>query len=379
MKTDRKGGSCMEEKKPFLLKLFGIALTAAAVFFLLRRTFGALVPFLVGFGAAALIHPLVRALNGRFGMKPRPTAVLLTLFFWMTLGALSAVLTVRAAVRLGGWSTRLPELYADRLEPALTELFDRLSRFTAKLDEKLGGGLSDTLGGLFGSLRDSLGAAVSELSVTALAKLSASAAKIPRVIVGFVFAVLSSFFFAADFDGITAFAAKKLPPRALGVLKELGSRFLTAARSFLRSYSLLFLMTLGELSLGFCLLRAEKPFGTAIFIAFFDILPVFGTGGILLPWALLSFLTGKDGFGIGLLILWGVVSLVRNIAEPRIVGRQVGLHPLAALMAMYIGTKLFGLWGLFLAPTALAVVLPLLDRPAQTEPSDEGLSNRTTS
>ena len=105
------------------------------------------------------------------------------------------------------------------------------------------------------------------------------------------------------------------------------------------------------------LLGMPYPALLALGIAVFDILPVLGTGGVLLPWAAVLFIIEEHGLAIGLLVLYLVILVVRNMVEPRIVGRQIGLHPLATLAALFLGLKLFGLVGLVAFPVALTVLV----------------------
>lgn len=95
----------------------------------------------------------------------------------------------------------------------------------------------------------------------------------------------------------------------------------------------------------------------ALAIAVFDILPVLGTGGILLPWAVILLLLGDKMLAAGILVLYLVITVVRNIAEPRLVGKQIGLHPLATLIAMFLGLKILGIAGMVLFPMLLAVLV----------------------
>ena len=128
---------------------------------------------------------------------------------------------------------------------------------------------------------------------------------------------------------------------------------------YLRVYFLLFLMTFTELLIGFMILGRSYAFLLALFISAMDILPVLGVGTVLLPWAAFLFLA-KDFHGaIGLLILWGVITVVRQVLEPRLIGESFGMHPLVALIALYAGLRLFGFAGLILGP-AVAVFLRLL-------------------
>ena len=98
----------------------------------------------------------------------------------------------------------------------------------------------------------------------------------------------------------------------------------------------------------------------ATVIAVVDLLPVFGTGTVLVPWALVSLLLGQYPLGSGLLILYGVSLIVRQVAEPRLVGASLGLHPLASFAAMFVGYRLFGIVGLLLGPAVALSVTGLL-------------------
>ena len=90
----------------------------------------------------------------------------------------------------------------------------------------------------------------------------------------------------------------------------------------------------------------------AFIIAGLDFLPIIGAGAVLLPWALLSFAGGDLRFGLGLLIIYGVVTIARQISEARLIGGSLGIHPLATLFAMYAGLKLFGFFGMLMGPVA---------------------------
>ena len=101
----------------------------------------------------------------------------------------------------------------------------------------------------------------------------------------------------------------------------------------------------------------------AALIAVFDIFPIVGAGLILLPWTVITFIQGNVLQGIGMAVLYVVVIIVRQIMEPRIVGRQVGLPPLVTLACMFVGTSLFGGVGLFGLPILAAILTNLNDDP----------------
>jgi len=106
-------------------------------------------------------------------------------------------------------------------------------------------------------------------------------------------------------------------------------------------------------------LRVNNSIPIALGIAIFDALPVLGTGGIMVPWIAIALLNGKIPLAVGLAILYAIVLVVRNIIEPRIVGNQLGLHPLVTLSAIYAGFKLMGVMGMILFPIMVQILAGL--------------------
>ena len=121
------------------------------------------------------------------------------------------------------------------------------------------------------------------------------------------------------------------------------------------------LLTFFELTIGLHILGIENALVIAFLIAIFDVLPVLGTGGIMIPWILICFLNKQMKTCVGLLILYLVITVIRNIIEPKIVGKQIGLHPLLMLLCMYLGAKLFGFLGIFILPILILILQNLND------------------
>jgi len=155
---------------------------------------------------------------------------------------------------------------------------------------------------------------------------------------------------------------RKLPQNKLRVLLLESKQCLgeTLIR-YIRSYALILLITFCELCAGLGILGVRRFWTVALLIAIFDILPVVGTGGIMIPWAIISLIQAKYGLALGLTAVYLAILVVRNIIEPKIIGNQVGLHPLVALCSMFVGTKLFGFIGLFGLPIALSIAKTLHD------------------
>ena len=130
----------------------------------------------------------------------------------------------------------------------------------------------------------------------------------------------------------------------------------------IKAYCLIILITTFELTVGFYILKFVGVFDNpyivfiAVAIAFIDIIPVLGTGTVLLPWAVISFIIGNVGLGIGLLVLYVIILVIRQIIEPKLVAGQVGLPPIATIIAMYIGSKTLGVLGFFILPFIVILV-----------------------
>ena len=105
----------------------------------------------------------------------------------------------------------------------------------------------------------------------------------------------------------------------------------------------------------------DKAFTIAAIIAVLDIIPVLGVGGAIFPWALVQLIKGRFVFAIGLIVLYVIVLVVRNIIEPKVVGGQVGLHPVVMLICMFAGVKIFGVLGLFVMPVVIIILKNLND------------------
>ena len=122
----------------------------------------------------------------------------------------------------------------------------------------------------------------------------------------------------------------------------------------IRSYVMIMMLTFTELSILFTLFGIEHAVLKAALIAVFDIMPILGTGGIVIPWAVVSLVLGYTELGIQLLIIYAIVTVIRNYMEPKIVGTQLGLHPIITLVTMFIGLRLFGFWAMFGLPVGIS-------------------------
>lgn len=199
-----------------------------------------------------------------------------------------------------------------------------------------------------------VGDALTEAIASVSAELPRVAARIisgmPTVLLFIGVTVISGFYFCIDRRGIEEGLLSLLPQGMRGRIPLWGERIKCASFRYLRAYLWLLMLTFLELFIGFCILRVEYAFLLAALIAVVDLLPVLGVGTILVPWAVIELINRDVRLGIGLLILYGIVSVAHQVLEPKLVGKSLGLHPLLTLMAGYIGYRTFGFLGMAVAP-----------------------------
>ncbi len=341
------------------------AAAVAVLYWLGRQGVELLLPFLLAVGVAMLVHPLGRGLGKRTGISPRLCNVLVLFVLGGALGGLGYLAVyyfLRQAAELYAWL----QSNADSLASALGGLLGgedggiSLPIFIEKLFRlpliaELFGGLDAMLRSLAEALLSGLGKDLTNAALDI-------AAAVPSAFLSLLVFLLSCFYLCLDGERIFAWAMGCFPSGVRPRVKRTCEALTKGLRAYLRAYLLIFLLTLAELWIGLCIVRVRYAFLLAVVISLLDLLPVIGSGLVLAPWGIFCLLSGNVRLGAGLLVLWGVVTLVRQIAEPKIVGNSLGLHPLLALAAMYVGFRLFGAVGLIFGPCAAIAIKVILQQ-----------------
>lgn len=341
-----------------LRQLLALAAAAGAVWLALRFLLPGLAPFLLALVLSALLEPAVRVLTQRGWRRGFAAALLTLLLLTLLIWALTA-LGGRCLSRISALARELPALVR------------RLSRATAALEQRLLGmmdagspELRDALELALSGLGEALGALPMQLSQGLLGLLSRAAQSGPDVLLFAVTAGLGTFFLSAGFPKSMAFLEAQLPDRLRQRLQGIGADLKSSFGGLLRTQLLLMVLCFLELLLAFQLLGVENTAELALLTALVDALPVFGTGTVLLPWAAGSALLGDGGRALGLAAVWIGSNVLRNCLQAKLLGDQIGLSPMASLMAVYIGWRIGGVGGMLLLPVLLSVLQQLNDRGA---------------
>ncbi len=331
------------------LYIFAYALMFSALAYIaLRYALPALLPFLLAWLVATVLQrPVVYAEKKLKIPKKAAAAVLVLVFISTLLGIIFALVSIliRQGAELVSKISGDPAAITGKVDA----MFESMGKFLEKFGIEYDGGLPSVISNAAISV-------ISSLASSLTGAAAGFAASLPRVFIFIAALVISSIYFCADYRKISNYILSTAPTRAALVVSTLKKEFGAVMTKYVRSYFLLFLLTLGELFLGLTVIGVDSAFVLAAVIAFVDVLPVLGTGIVLFPWAVVKLITGDVRMGISLLIIYAIVSVVRQVVEPKIVGAGIGLHPAVSLIMMYIGLKAFGIVGLIVMPIVFTIV-----------------------
>lgn len=337
--------------KKLLWWALGLLGAALAVRFLLPP----LLPFVFGLGLALAAERPVRTLTGR-GLRRGLAAALCVGTLLLLAGAGLWLLLRRGAYELQALGRELPSLLRGLAGPMA-----RLRAWMDGLAARAPDGLGATLQAYVDALFASGPAMAGRLSESALGWASGLAAGLPGAVLAVVTALLSGFFISAELPELRRWLRSRLPAAWAQRLAAAGARVKRALGGWLRAQLKLMGITFLILNVGLLVLRVRYPLLAALVITVVDALPVFGTGTILIPWALVLFLRGQTKTGVGLVVLYGAAALSRQALEPRLVGKQVGLNPVLTLLALYTGYRLLGVGGMIVFPITAMLLKQIWD------------------
>ncbi len=347
----------MEHKQKFIVNIVYYAILICFAYLGVSYALPVLTPFIEAFVIVWLGRIPAKWIAKKTPLPEKPFRVLFVLFFYAIVAVLFLTIGVKIGSAAGGFVSRIPDIYRQDIVPIFNEMFQYVEETISRME--LDPVLMTNLENAFSQFIQSMGQWVSQISVSLVRILSNYVAAVPSFFIRTIIMIVSSFFIALDYEKIIWVLGKIMPKKlreGAHTIKEYGGRVLF---QYLRSYALIFCITCVELSIGLLILRVPNAIGLAFLIAVIDILPILGLGGVLIPWLIVSFVLGNYGLAIGLLILYLVITVIRNVIEPKIIGKQIGLHPLLTLIGMFVGLRLFGILGLFGIPIAMSILLQL--------------------
>ena len=334
--------------------IWGGVLAGLYIFFRFLLPF--VLPFLIGLCLARWMEPSVKALRDRLGL-PRPLGA--GLITALLVGLLLAVcwLAVSRLMREAGELLEQMPAFMSRL-PEISEVWE--ARVYGWI-EAAPPSLRETLRGGFDSLMSGSVAIPASLYTTLMARLSGIAAALPSLALFICASILGTFLISCDYPRLTGLMLRPFSISQKEKILLIQARMADTLGKWLKAQGMMMGMTFVLLCIGFWVLRMDAVLLPAALIALVDALPVLGAGLCLIPWALYNWAAGDIHTAIGLVVLFGVIVLARGLAEPKLVGSQLGMRALPTFAAMYIGFKAMGVWGMILFPILAITVKQVWD------------------
>ncbi len=344
-------------------KIFCFAMLLLGLYLILSYAKTLLIVIAIVWGISAVIDTLARK-TARVTHLPRKLLAVLYLLLLIVL--LGGVLFLalhrlwRELEELALWLEENRGVIGEKISEGMASAETMLSKIPI-----LG---SAEENGVFSEFGINLDTMISDLIHQAFLRLSSSLTSsfgglvrgTPKLLVTVIVTVLACFYLSMDYVGLRDRLISLFPSHTAQRFDAIRQKAGFAVRRFLRAYLLLMLLTFVQVFIGLMILGKRYAFLIALLVAFVDILPILGVGTVLVPWAIVSILLKNYYFGFGLLVLFGVVTIVRQFAEPRLVGGSLGIHPLVSLLFLFAGLELFGFFGMILGPAAALILKEIL-------------------
>lgn len=337
----------MEKYKKIVYIGLSILLCVLFSYIFLKYALGILLPFLFSLGIVVISRPLVDKISKATKWRKSVVAVLVVAILLAFFILIISLICTYAVIQIGNVSEKLIE-YLSSNNNYITKVLDFLEDLKGKFPFL--NGKEENYPGIH--------EIATEMAVTSLKSITSALtnavgsfiASLPAIVITIVIITLSLFYFAKDYEKISSYVKSKLPSGLREKMPEIKKDIVLVTIKYLRSYLLLFLITFIELFIGFLIMKIENAFLLSIIIAVVDILPVLGTGIVLVPWSIVMLISGNSTIGLGILLLYAIIYLVRQFIEPKIISSHIEVHPIIAIFSMYAGLKLAGIGGMILAP-----------------------------
>lgn len=357
-----------QKRWSFIVNTLYFGLFIAAFYFFMKYAFWTVFPFIFAFVVAAVLQkPLKLMTKSDKAPKGVISAALSLFVFGIIITAF-----VLGGVRIIYGIKDLITYFTDRCSN-LVEFFDVLKTgylgleiaqiLPAEVNNAITSGIDSVSeyfasGDIFTTLTENVSKFISPIGSVI--------STVPSFIIGFVVSAVATCFMTATFDDIKDFIIRQFSEENQYKVRRAKYILLSSVGKMIKAYIGIIFITTIEVFVGLSILKligvldGSHILIISFIIACIDIIPVLGTGTVVLPWSVYSFVTGNIGMGIGLIVIYAVITVIRQFIEPKLVAGQVGISPVVTIIAMFIGIKIFGAVGIFILPL-LVIIINLLN------------------
>ena len=316
------------------------------------KLLGFFMPFVIGWVIASIASPVVNWLEKRMKLIKKWGSALIIICVLGGVGLLIYLIASTVSREIMSLMQNMPDMYQD-LEAGMESIGESL-KGVFKL---LPAGVQEAWHTMMDNLEQVMGDIIGKLSEPTVSAAGRFAKSIPSALIATIVTFISAYFFIAEREDVILWAKRIAPNALVSRMTMVVDNLKYAVGGYFKAQLKIMVVVYALLLAGFLILRIHFAFLLAFLIAFLDFLPFFGTGTALLPWAVYKFMMGDYKLVAGLLILYGVTQLVRQLIQPKLVGDSMGLKPLVTLVLLYAGYKAGGVFAMiFAVPVGLIVI-----------------------
>ncbi len=323
------------------------------IYLIVKFMLSFLLPFIIGLILSYLVQKAARKISERTILsKGSCAAIFVTVTYILVITAVT-VIAISAFNMLSGFVSNGENIKS--IESILEKLRSSLDGISKNLPE----GIAKNSSLIFTQLKDNILTRI----VSFVSSLATNIARsLPSFLFGCVVTIVASFYIAKDYEKLLKFLGGMLSKKSVENIVIIRDIIVQNVFGFMKGYLILLTITFAELFVGFLIIGVKKSALLAAVIALVDILPVIGTGTVLLPWSLICMLSDNMSRGVSLLLIYVIITVIRNLIEPKIIGERIGLNPLFMLIIIFVGLRLAGIAGMIILPIALIVVINFYKR-----------------
>ncbi|MBR2044273.1 MAG: sporulation integral membrane protein YtvI [Clostridia bacterium] len=336
-----------EKKKKFLIYLAYYAVIIGLFYFAMRFCLNSLLPFVIGTFIAIAVQKPSLVLSERIRLKHSTVALISVLFIYLIILLILFLVGSKIYYSAATLYDKMPDL-VNKINQITETAFNKAEGLIKALPHSAREYLTEGVKSFLPTIGEKIADYVGSLVASAVSGA-------PAFLVSLLVTVVSGCYIAKDFDAFKRIVGYALREEQLKKLSRVKRIAVSNTVKILKSYFLLSFSAFIILFTGLLILRVDGAAKKALIISLIDVLPVVGSGTVLLPWAIISLLNGEKLLCVGLIVILALVTVTRNVLEPKIMGKEVGLHPLLTLFSLFLGLKLFGVLGMFVLPLIVTV------------------------
>lgn len=345
----------LKNQKQLLIYTAYISAIILIAFLLLKYIIPFFMPFLIGFLISIILKPISRVICKKSNLNCKVCGTLVVVIAYILIIFIMCIIGSKIIEAIQSFYGSSNSIYENYILPYIF----KINELTITIVSQFLPNLTEQTNEIIKVVTSGLNQAISTLSHSIIVWIAKIGISVPNFFVGLMFAIMSSIFISSDYNNIAVQITKLLPKNKRSLIFQTKMYTIKTITKYIRAYLILMFLTFIELIVGFLIIGIENPIGVAALVSICDAIPLIGSGIIILPWCLILISIGNIKLGLELIVLNIIVGILHSFLEPKILGNQLGMHPLVTLISVYIGIKLFGILGVIFIPIIVQITLSL--------------------